>query len=234
MDAGDLTIKGIKAGDFVKAKAKEKGQEFEGKLLPSSQLEKGLLVLKLKSGYNVGLKLEGIQEIEKLPEEKKAFEAKKIEAKQKEGLPSIAVLHTGGTIASRIDYSTGAVFASFTPEDLLALVPELNGIANIRTRKVMNIMSEDLRFHHYKEIAQAVQEEIKSGVKGIIIGHGTDTMHFTSAALSFMLENLQVPVILVGSQRSTDRPSSDAAVNLVCAAEFIRQTDFVGIGICMH
>jgi glutamyl-tRNA(Gln) amidotransferase subunit D len=159
---------------------------------------------------------------------------KPVELKSKPELPVISVLHTGGTIASRIDYSTGAVFASFKPEDLVSLVPEIQDIANIKTKLVMNIMSEDMRFRHYAKIAEAIKEEINAGVKGIILGHGTDTMHYTATALSFMLENLPVPVILVGSQRSTDRGSSDAAMNLICAAEFIKQADFAGIAICMH
>jgi len=229
---GLLGEKGIKTGDLVRVRAKN--QIVEGYVMPSTEAEKGMLVLKLKSGYNLGLKQENIEGIEKLIESKVPGIPKPVELKSKPELPVISVLHTGGTIASRIDYSTGAVYASFKPEDLVSLVPEIQDIANIKTKQVMNIMSEDLRFRHYAKIAEAIKEEIGSGVKGIILGHGTDTMHFTSAALSFIFENLPVPVILVGAQRSTDRGSSDAAMNLICAAEFIKQTDFAGIAICMH
>lgn len=227
-----LGEKGISTGDLVRVRAKN--QVVEGYVMPSTEAEKGILVLKLKSGYNLGLKQEIIEGIEKMIESKAPGIPKPVELKSKPELPVISVLHTGGTIASRIDYSTGAVFASFKPEDLVSLVPEIQDTANIKTRLVMNIMSEDLRFRHYAKIAEAIKEEIDAGVKGIILGHGTDTMHYTATALSFMLENLPVPVILVGSQRSTDRGSSDAAMNLVCAAEFIKQSDFAGIAICMH
>ena len=143
-------------------------------------------------------------------------------------------MHTGGTIASKVDYKTGGVVAAFTAEDILSMFPELNDIANIKSHLVSNMMSEDMRFMHYKKISDAIVKEIKSGVDGIIIGHGTDTLALTSAALAFIFENLPIPVILVGSQRSTDRGSTDGAMNLICAAEFIAKTDFVGVAVCMH
>ncbi len=149
-------------------------------------------------------------------------------------LPIISILHTGGTIASKVDYETGGVIAKFKPAELVAMFPELRGIANIRCELLGNIMSENMRFGHYNAIAKAIGQDIRKGTDGIIVTHGTDTMHYTSAALSFMLENLPVPVILVGAQRSSDRGSSDAALNLISAAYFIANSDFAEVGICMH
>ena len=149
-------------------------------------------------------------------------------------LPTISILHTGGTLASKIDYKTGGVIATFTAEDFVSMFPGIKDVANIKSNFVSNMMSEDMRFIHYKKISEVVLREIENGVNGIIIGHGTDTLALTAAALAFMFENLPIPIILVGSQRSTDRGSSDAAVNLRCAAEFITKTDFAGVAICMH
>jgi|TARA_Y100000310_G_scaffold38954_1_gene36523 glutamyl-tRNA(Gln) amidotransferase subunit D len=219
----------MKIGDFIKIKTST--LEYEGCLMPS--LTKDILVLKLKNGYNIGIEKKRIKNIKILKKHKNS-KIKKKKIKHNKKLPTISILHTGGTIASEVDYRTGGVESKFTPEELIAMFPELNKIANIHSTFLSNMFSEDMRFKHYSIIAKAVVKEIKKGVKGVIIGHGTDTMHYTSAALSFMLENLPIPVILVGAQRSSDRPSSDAATNLICAAEFIAKTDFNGVGICMH
>ncbi|MFZ3077759.1 MAG: Glu-tRNA(Gln) amidotransferase subunit GatD [Candidatus Aenigmatarchaeota archaeon] len=216
---------------------------FEGLLMPSS--EPDTLVLKLDSGYNVGIKFGkgvGIKKSEspepaKIKEEEK-FElgghVKTSEQTADKSKPSISILHTGGTIASRVDYRTGGVVSSFSPEDLLAMFPELSQMANIRTRLVFSIMSESLRFSDYQALAKEIAKEIENGADGVIVAHGTDTMHYTSAALAFMLQNLPVPVILVGAQRSSDRGSTDAAQNLTSAAYFIAHSDFAGAAICMH
>ncbi len=148
--------------------------------------------------------------------------------------PKISILHTGGTIASKVDYETGAVVAKFEPEELYALYPELKELAYFHIVKVANIMSEDADFGFINKLALAVKEEIKNGADGIIITHGTDTMHYTAAALHFMLECVPVPVVLVGAQRSSDRPSSDAGMNLICASHFIIKSGCKCVGICMH
>ncbi|MFH1182094.1 MAG: Glu-tRNA(Gln) amidotransferase subunit GatD, partial [Candidatus Woesearchaeota archaeon] len=149
-------------------------------------------------------------------------------------LPTISILHTGGTIASKVDYRTGGVTANFSAAEMLQMFPELTKIANIESRQIAKMQSEMIRFVHYNIMADAVEKEVKNGVDGIIITHGTDTMHYSSAALAFILENLPVPVMLVGAQRSSDRGSSDAAVNLINAAYFIANSDFAGVAICMH
>lgn len=212
-------------------------EELVGIVLPSQ--EKGVVFLKLDSGYNIGIKEEHIKNkevLEELPLEAcdESEHPDKREIKHNPKLPTIAILHTGGTIASKVDYRTGGVTARFSPQELLSLFPELGKICNIDSKLLSNMWSGDMRFAHYSIMAKAIQEEIKKGVKGIILTHGTDTIHYTSAALSFILENLPVPVLIVGAQRSSDRGSSDAGVNVIAASQFITQTDFVGVGICMH
>jgi len=208
-------------------------EEYTGIILPSTN-EK-TLTLKLKSGYNIGVGTERITKIEKTGEIKKEIPAEEKKIMQIDGLPLISILNTGGTIASRVDYRTGTVSPALEQEKLISNIPELMEIANIKTKIIEEMFSENMRFFNYKKIAEEIEKEIKeNNPKGIIIGHGTDTMHYTSAALSFMLEGINIPVILVGSQRSSDRGSSDAAMNLICATEFISRTDFAGIGLCMH
>ncbi len=148
-------------------------------------------------------------------------------------MKTISILHLGGTIAAKVS-KKGGVSAQYTAKEILELYPEIKQLAAIRSRLVSNMFSENMNFSHYNLIAKEIQKEIKSKVDGIIITHGTDTLHYTSAALSFILENLHIPVILVGSQRSSDRGGSDAALNLVSAINFINKTDFAEVAICMH
>ncbi|TAN46374.1 MAG: Glu-tRNA(Gln) amidotransferase subunit GatD, partial [Candidatus Methanoperedens sp.] len=147
-------------------------------------------------------------------------------------LPRISILSTGGTIASKIDYRTGAVTSQFSAEDILLAIPELEEIADYNCRIIYNILSENMRPSYWVELARAVYEEIKNGADGIMITHGTDTMMYTAAALSFMIET-PVPIVLVGSQRSADRPSSDNAMNAVCAAA-VATSDIAEVCVVMH
>jgi glutamyl-tRNA(Gln) amidotransferase subunit D len=194
---------------------------------------KDTLILKLANGYNVGINKKNIKrtEILKKHDEKKK---EKENLTQDKNLPKLSILHTGGTIASKVDYRTGAVYSSFNPEELLGMFPELSKIANFSSKLISKMWSDDLRFKHFEIIAKAVEEEVKKKTEGIIIGMGTDNLAVASAALAFILEKVPIPVIIVGAQRSSDRGSSDAAMNLICAAEFITKTDFAGVGICMH
>ncbi|MBD3303623.1 Glu-tRNA(Gln) amidotransferase subunit GatD [Candidatus Woesearchaeota archaeon] len=218
-----------KPGERVKIKTDK--EEIEGVLMPE---EKEFVVIKLDTGYNMGIDKQRVKAIHTISkkEEKKAEFPKE---KQKKDLPTITILHTGGTIASKVDYETGGVIARFEPEEILAMFPELKDIANIKSRLVSNMFSENMRFGHYNILAKEIDKEKKAGVDGVIITHGTDTMHYTSAALSFMLKDLPMPVILAGAQRSSDRGSSDAALNLISAAFFIAANKkFAEVAVCMH
>ena len=191
------------------------------------------IVLKLKSGYNIGLEINKIVKIEKNTSIEKNIE-KKQEVGKKDNLPNILLLSTGGTIASKIDYRTGAVTPVLTAEELNSSVPELGEIANIDTKVLFSEYSENIMPKHWLKIAETIKEYSESNYAGIIIAHGTDTMHYTSSYLSFSLAGFPIPIALVGSQRSSDRASSDAALNLIGAIKFLIESKTNGIYVTMH
>ncbi len=213
-----------KTGDFVEISTEK--EKIKGILINQNKN----LTLKLNSGYNISIDGKKVKSIKNL--EKKSRKESRIKIKQNKILPKIFILHTGGTIASSVSYETGAVSPNFSPEQLLNKYPELKSLAYIESKLIFNEFSEDLRFEHYNKLAKEI-ENVKNA-RGIIITHGTDTLAYTSSALSFALEGLSIPVILVGSQRSSDRPSSDSFLNLYLAIKFILETDFRDVGICMH
>lgn len=207
------------------------------------------LVLKLKSGYNIGIKIGKIKSIKKITEKldpnikpdtnykyKDYFSDKNTDQNFSQSqLPNLSLLSTGGTISSKIDYRTGGVMAALTAKELNDSIPELTRIANIDPEVVLSEYSENIKPEHWSLIARKVANNILSGkYDGIIVSHGTDTMHYTSAALSFALQNLPIPVILVGAQRSSDRPSSDASLNLIGACTFATRSKFSGVFVAMH
>jgi glutamyl-tRNA(Gln) amidotransferase subunit D len=216
-------------GDKIRVLTKDK--EYIGLLMPNEETDS--LIIKLDNGYNIGIEKENVKKIE-LMENYKQKTIKKEKIKFDKNKPTITILHTGGTIASKVDYKTGGVIARFEPEELIEMFPEIKKIANINSRLVTNMWSQDMRFSHYNILAKEIEKEIKKGVDGIIITHGTDTLHYSSAALAFILENLPIPVLLVGAQRSSDRGSSDAGVNLINAVYFIVNSNFCEVAICMH
>lgn len=192
---------------------------YEGIILPRSEYSApNFINLKLKNNYNIGIKVSEIQEIKKIGKREASYKIPEKKFPKNKNLPNVTLLGTGGTVASRLDYTTGAVIPSFTPGELFSAVPELAEICNLECEMVFEILSENMKHEYWQKLAKKIEEAANSGIDGIMIGHGTDTMSFTSAALSFMLKDLTIPVVLVGSQRSSDRPSSDAALNLINAA----------------
>ncbi|PJB98288.1 MAG: Glu-tRNA(Gln) amidotransferase GatDE subunit D [Nitrosopumilales archaeon CG_4_9_14_0_8_um_filter_34_10] len=191
------------------------------------------LVLKLKSGYNIGLEIEKIKKIEIISSPEKNIE--KVESVEKNpSLPKILLLSTGGTIASKVDYRTGAVTPVLSAEELNSSVPELSKIANIDAEVLFSEYSENIMPEHWIKIAEKLKDHSASDYSGIIIAHGTDTMHYTSSFLSFALAGFPIPIALVGSQRSSDRASSDAALNLIGAIKFLIGCKTNGVYIVMH
>ena len=225
----------IEAGQPVEVARGDK--RWSGAIMPRIGGDANALVLKLENGYNIGIEFNANVKITKAKqvENVAATEAKATTKKVNLQRPTIAILHTGGTMASRLDYRTGAVEPLVTADDLVAMYPELSEIANIRARIIFQMFSEDMEPEHWAAIAHEVYKEIREeGCDGVIISHGTDTMYYTASALAFMLQDLPVPVILTASQRSSDRPSSDAGFNLIAAARFIAGSDWSGVGVCMH
>jgi len=228
-------------GDRIRIKKKSDSGVvvYEGVVMPTATRN---VVIKLDSGYNIGIRqenaeIEVIERARRLKTEKEAKEGavKGEETRKrevKEGLPTLSILSTGGTIASKVDYRTGAVSPQFSTEDILEAIPELGQIANIKGKVIYSILSENMRAEYWRKLAAEVYNEIKNGADGIIVTHGTDTMGYAAAALSFMVQT-PVPVVLVGSQRSSDRPSSDAALNTICAAK-VACSDLAEVVVVMH
>ncbi|MHA1682968.1 MAG: Glu-tRNA(Gln) amidotransferase subunit GatD [Promethearchaeota archaeon] len=227
-----LEKNGVKTWDVVTITTGEK--QFEGILLPRNKFDQeGYVDLKLKNGYNIGVKITGKSKFNVTGHEKGEYKLPEKKVKVNRNKPSVTLVGTGGTVASRLDYVTGGVTPAFTPAELFSAVPELEGIANIECIVKYEIFSEDLKPRHWIELAKAVEEAANAGKDGVVIGHGTDTMSYSAAALSFMLPELSIPVVLVGSQRSSDRPSSDAAMNLIHAITAAAKGDFAEPVICM-
>ena len=221
----------IGIGDSVKIIA---DLAYTGILMPRYETsEDSHIVLKLKSGYNIGIELEEIEKIEKISSSEKTV-VKENTKQTNPDLPKVLLLSTGGTIASTVDYRTGAVTPALTASDLNDAVPEIANIANVDAQVLFSEYSENLQPEHSIETAKKLKDLVDSDYKGIVIAHGTDTMHYSSAFLSFALSGFPIPVVLVGSQRSSDRPSSDAAVNLLAAIRFVVKIKTKGVFIVMH
>jgi len=195
--------------------------EYIGVLLESPDLEKGIILLKLDSGYNIGLKKKDIFEIKVIKKASQEAESsvmsKIVQQKEK---PNIAMIITGGTIAARLNPKKGGVDWLTSPNDLFKFYPGLFEKVNVVKVEIPFMKaSEDMDFKDWQKIARLSAKLLNdSNIRGIIITHGTDFLHYTSAALSFFLKNLHKPVVLTYSQRSIDRASSDANLNLQCSA----------------
>jgi len=251
-----LRIQNVAVGDTLTVKTSE--NEFTGILMPRyNSVDKNHIVIKLKSGYNIGIATDKVQSISKLTGP--AREAHDVpttanhvdsficigneyesnqssnQDDQSKTRPHIALIGTGGTIASKVDYRTGGVSAVLSASEIYSSVPELKNYASIEPEVLLNKYSENLNPLDCTIIATKIKEKVVSGkYQGIIVSHGTDTMQYTASALSFALQNLPIPVVLVGSQRSSDRPSSDAALNLIGATIFALKSDLAGVFVCMH
>ncbi len=213
---------------------KTKKGSFAGIILPRAETgDDRHVVLKQRTGYNVGLHVDSIVEVKEVGYKEGHYAIPESEFPVDPVKPNVTLLGTGGTIASRLDYRTGAVIPAFTPGELYGAVPELADICNLKTRKLYGIFSENMGPEQWIATAEAIGKEIAEGVDGIVIGHGTDTMHHTAAILSFMVQDPPVPIVIVGSQRSSDRPSSDAALNLRCAAHTAAQGSIAEVMVCM-
>lgn len=228
------TLKNFNALVWSDVEIKTGTASYTGIILPRSENADDLhIVVKLRSGYNVGIAADKVTDIliagrkeahYKIPEKEFPYDPKR---------PRVKLFGTGGTIASRLDYRTGAVIPAFSPGELYGSVPELADICNLETEKLYGVFSENMGPDQWKGTAEAIGKEIEKGVQGIVIGHGTDTMHHTAAILSFMVQNSPVPIVMVGSQRSSDRPSSDAALNLMHSVKTAAESDIAEVMVCM-
>ena len=229
------TLLKVKAeiGDLIRIT--KDGCTYEGILIPRSEYSDDRhVVIKTRSGYNIGIEITPTTKVERIGAEMKPSFIPPPPPKQRPDLPKVTIISTGGTIASRVDYRTGAVRPVISADDLYSIVPELSDIAVIDAEILFSIFSEDLTPKHWSAMAEAVAKHISRGVQGIVITHGTDTMGYSAAALSFALQDLPVPVVFVGAQRSEDRPSSDAALNLIGAVLAASRAPFAEVTVAMH
>lgn len=212
-----------------------KGKEYKGSLMPRVKTyDDWHIIIKLKSGYNIGLAYSSEVEIKKIGKAPKPEFKPPPLPDAAPGLPKVSIISTGGTIASRVDYVTGGVYAAMSSRDLLSIVPELIEVADVEADILYSVFSEDIGREHWEGMAQRTYDKIRDGSQGIIITHGTDTMAYSSAALSFAIQNLPVPVIFVGSQRSSDRPSSDNATNLMGGVYTAANSPFAEVCVGLH
>ena len=221
----------IDVGD--KIKIIRDGDTFIGRVMPRISFgDENSLIIKLENGYNTGIKINSkteISKIEKYQEPKK----EKLDIKLNTNKKSISILSTGGTIVSKVSYATGGVKGTMTPEEVFLNIPELKEIVNLKETNILfNVSSENITPNHWKIIAEKTAESLKTS-DGVVIMHGTDTLHYTAAALSFMLKNLSKPVVLLGSQRSSDRGSADGYLNLICGA-YTAISDISEVVVVMH
>lgn len=223
----------VNVGDVIQI---SKGKNtYEGVLIPRSEYgEDGHIVIKLKNGYNIGVKVAKDTKIKKVGTGLKPTFSKPPIPKHQKDLPKVIILSTGGTIASRVDYRTGGVRPALSANDLYSIVPELSEIADIKANILYTVFSENITPKHWSELTKKIAESIKEDVAGIVVAHGTDTIGYTAAALSFTLQQLPIPIVLVGSQRSADRPSSDAATNLIGAVTAAAKGSFAEVVVAMH
>jgi glutamyl-tRNA(Gln) amidotransferase subunit D len=229
-----LSLYDVSVGNAILVRTGE--GEYSGILMPRYEFsDDNHIVIKLRSGYNIGIEADKVRGIEKVEaREGEMNRGEKVSATTREDLPRIAMVSTGGTIASKIDYRTGGVKAALTAEELYSAVPELSNYAVIDAEVLFSEYSENLTPSHWTEMAKKAYEKIAAGYAGVVLTHGTDTMHYSAAALSFALRDVPVPVVLVGAQRSSDRPSSDASLNLIGAVRFAANANLSGVFVAMH
>jgi glutamyl-tRNA(Gln) amidotransferase subunit D len=227
-----LKEKDIAIGDVVSVKTGKIA--VEGELMPRPELgDTSILIIKLKNGYNLGLSSKGV-EIKKISKREGEIKFPSADLTANAALPKVGLIYTGGTIGSKVDYKTGGVYMLTKPEELLYEIPEISGIANVEVNNLMSVASEDLSHVDWEAMAKAVKEFVDNGASGVIITHGTDTAHYTAAVLSFMLKGIDIPVVITGAQRSSDRGASDAFINFICAARVAAAGSPKGVFLCMH
>jgi glutamyl-tRNA(Gln) amidotransferase subunit D len=215
------------------------GRTWHGILVPASEFSgEHTVVLKLASGYNVGLEISEKDVLTVISKPRRPRSSKAAPSapalEPAAGAPWVALLTTGGTIASRVDYQTGGVKPVKDEKEILAAFPALDAEGPVRVVPVFERFSEDIVPTDWVALAEKIGESFRHGARGVVVAHGTDTMGFTASALSFMVRNPPGPVVLVGAQRSPDRPSSDGFTNLPAAIHLARSGDLGEVVILMH
>lgn len=126
----------------------------------------------------------------------------------------IILLTTGGTIASAP--SAQGLKPQLSGEEMLRLLPELSEMCQLDCQEIMCLDSTNIQPEEWIQMAEVIGQAVKD-YDGIVVSHGTDTMAYSAAALTFMLKNLAKPVILTGAQLPITAPDTDGKQNLVDA-----------------
>jgi glutamyl-tRNA(Gln) amidotransferase subunit D len=215
------------------------GRRWRGTLVPAHELSGERTVqLKLASGYNVGIRVDPSDRVTVFPPTPTSPNGKVPARARPQEEPGrvgfVSLLTTGGTIASRVDYRTGGVSPVKEASEILAFYPTLEQGGPVRIRSVLDRLSEEIGPGDWVALAESVAEEFREGARGVVVAHGTDTLAFTASALAFTLSSLPGPVVLVGAQRSPDRPSSDGSSNLQAAVEVARTASLGEVSVLMH
>ncbi len=220
-------------GDRVRV-VRDDGLVLEGILMPRPRGGE-TIVIKLRNGYNVGIKIDRIVKIEVLEKAKKVERKVPPPPSRRPEYPLVKIIGTGGTIASRVDYETGAVKPAMSAGELVEEIPELLDYADIEAEQLLDILSENMMPSYWEKIAIAVHKELlRDEVSGVVVAHGTDTMAYTASAIAFAIQDMNKPVVFTGAQRSSDRPSSDAAFNLIASVITATKAPFAESVVVMH
>ena len=240
-DIASKYLKDVNPGDKIRLKTDN--AEYEGFLLPRFDVgNQNTILLKLTTGYNLGISAERVESCSLIesgaitlasPSEK--ISGSSDDTQHGMELPGISLIGTGGTILSKLDYLTGGVNMSMTPDEIFNLIPELSEIIHFNdVRHLFSIGSEEFFVQHWKELAENIVDCLLKGDDGVVVLHGTDTMSYTAAILSFFLRSLNRPVVITGAQRSSDRGSFDGALNIISSAVVCAKSNIAEVGTVMH
>lgn len=140
----------------------------------------------------------------------------------------ILLIATGGTIASK--KSGNGLKPQITPEELLSFIPQAREICEITTLQLLNLDSSNMEPCHWKQMTAAIRERYDA-YDGFVIAHGTDTMAYTAAALSYMIQNTKKPIVITGAQKPIDLEITDAKSNLLDSLRYASDEKSQGVVI---
>lgn len=143
-------------------------------------------------------------------------------------MKKILMLGTGGTIACK--RGEAGLKPLLTSEELLSYVPDTAGLCQIDSLQILNIDSTNMQPAHWLLIAETLERQYEN-YDGFVICHGTDTMAYTAAALSYLIQNSPKPVVITGAQRPIDMENTDARTNLSDSLRFASEERAHGVSI---
>nr|WP_300094617.1 asparaginase [Sedimentibacter sp.] len=139
---------------------------------------------------------------------------------------NILLIATGGTIASK--KTDEGLAPGITSEELLSYVPEIKEFCNVDTIQLLNIDSTNIQPEYWVLMTESIEKNYDK-YDGFVISHGTDTMSYTSAALSYLIQNSDKPIVVTGSQKPINADITDAKKNLLDSFRFAAEKDVKGV-----